>query len=170
MYRGGGGIALKRLLSEYKKVTEDPPPGVTAGPIDEANLFVWEALVMGPPDTLYSDGVFRALLTFPQDYPLNPPKMKFTTPMWHPNIYPNGEVCISILHPPGDDPNHYETSIERWTPVQSVEKILLSVISMLADPNDESPANLDAAIMWRNDRDAFAKKVQKTVEQSLGLS
>ncbi|CAG8795207.1 16860_t:CDS:1, partial [Racocetra fulgida] len=55
-----------------------------------------------------------------------------------------GMVCISILHPPGDDPNMYESSSERWSPVQSVEKILLSVVSMLAEPNDESGANIEA--------------------------
>lgn len=58
--------------------------------------------------------------------------MKFTCDFFHPNVYPNGTVCISILHPPGDDPNMYESSSERWSPVQSVEKILLSVVSMLA--------------------------------------
>lgn len=58
--------------------------------------------------------------------------MIFTCEMFHPNIYPDGRVCISILHAPGDDPTGYETSAERWSPVQSVEKILLSVVSMLA--------------------------------------
>ena len=82
-------------------------------------------------------------------------------------VYPNGQVCISILHPPGEDPNHYEQATERWSPVQSVEKILLSVISMLAEPNDESPANLDAAKMWRTDREEYKRRVRKTVEQSL---
>ena len=61
-------------------------------------------------------------------------------------VYKDGTVCISILHPPGDDPNHYESSSERWSPVQSVEKILLSVMSMLAEPNDESGANIDACV------------------------
>ena len=50
----------------------------------------------------------------------------------HPSVYPDGRVCISILHAPGDDPMGYESSAERWSPVQSVEKILLSVVSMLA--------------------------------------
>lgn len=58
--------------------------------------------------------------------------MRFTCDFFHPNVYTNGVVCISILHPPGDDPNMYESSSERWSPVQSVEKILLSVVSMLA--------------------------------------
>lgn len=61
--------------------------------------------------------------------------MRFTCDFFHPNVYTNGVVCISILHPPGDDPNMYESSSERWSPVQSVEKILLSVVSMLAGKN-----------------------------------
>lgn len=61
-------------------------------------------------------------------------------------MYPDGRVCISILHTPGDDPLGYETAAERWSPVQSIEKILLSVVSMLAEPNDESGANVDACV------------------------
>lgn len=84
-------------------------------------------------------------------------------------MYPNGEVCISILHPPGDDPNHYEQANERWSPIQSVEKILISVMSMLAEPNDESPANVEAAKMWREQRKMFERKVREGVRRSLGL-
>lgn len=89
-------------------------------------------------------------MTFPKDYPLSPPQMRFTSRIYHPNVYPDGRVCISILHPPGEDPNMYESSSERWSPVQSVEKILLSVVSMLAEPNDESGANIDASVMATN--------------------
>ncbi|XP_023382359.1 uncharacterized protein LOC105310140 isoform X1 [Pteropus vampyrus] len=84
----------------------------------------------GPEDTCFEFGVFPAILSFPLDYPLSPPKMRFTCEMFHPNIYPDGRVCISILHAPGDDPMGYESSAERWSPVQSVEKILLSVSPM----------------------------------------
>lgn len=62
----------------------------------------------------------------------------------------NGDVCISILHEPGEDKWGYEKPEERWLPVHTVETILLSVISMLADPNDESPANVDAAVSSDN--------------------
>lgn len=62
-------------------------------------------------------------------------------------VYPNGVVCISILHPPGEDHlNQQETADERWRPILGVESILVSVISMLSDPNDDSPANIDAAV------------------------
>lgn len=78
-------------------------------------------------------------MSFPQDYPNKPPTVKFVSDMWHPNVYPDGKVCISILHSPGDDPMGYEQASERWSPVQTVETIMLSIISMLSSPNDESP-------------------------------
>ena len=78
-------------------------------------------------------------------------------------------MCISILHPPGDDPNHYEHASERWSPIQSVEKILLSVMSMLAEPNDESPANVEAAKMWREHRPVYERRVREGVLRMLGL-
>lgn len=68
---------------------------------------------------------------------------------FHPTVDQDGNVCISILHEPGEDKWGYERAEERWLPVHTVETILISVISMLADPNDESPANVDAAVrMW----------------------
>ena len=67
--------------------------------------------------------------------------------MWHPNIYDDGNVCISILHAPGEDAmNAQETADERWRPILGAESVLISVISMLNDPNIDSPANLDASI------------------------
>lgn len=84
-------------------------------------------------------------------------------------VYSNGTVCISILHAPGDDPNHYEHASERWSPIQSVEKILISVMSMLAEPNDESPANVDAARMWRERRGEYERIVRERVKKLLGL-
>lgn len=189
-------VASKRLFQEYKSLTIDPPEGITAGPINEDDLFVWEAIIQGPEGTPFEGGVFPAELRFPKDYPLMPPTMRFLGGgIWHPNgmsslffgggwclffcfflteryfliVYPNGVVCISILHAPGDDPNHYEHASERWSPIQSVEKILISVMSMIAEPNDESPANIDAAKMWREQREEFEKRVRRDVRASLGL-
>jgi len=156
-------------MAEYKQLLGNPPDGVIAGPLSEDNFFEWEAVITGPEGTVFEDGVFLARLAFPQDYPLNPPAMKFVSDIYHPNIYPDGKVCISILHPPGNDPLGYETSAERWSPVQSVEKILLSVMSMIAEPNINSPANVDAAKMYRDDRKAFRKMAHKHVRKSLQM-
>jgi ubiquitin-conjugating enzyme E2 G2 len=202
--------AHRRLLQEYRALTNNPPEGITAGPVSEDDLLYWEALIQGPEGTPFEGGVFPAELKFPKDYPLAPPSMRFLGEVWHPNggllslplyclgstcgglwfavvdalggdlsghrvctdlftVYPSGLVCISILHPPGDDPNHYEHASERWSPIQSVEKILISVMSMLAEPNDESPANVEAAKMWREQRSAYEKRVRDSVRRMLGL-
>ncbi|CAG9536938.1 unnamed protein product [Cercopithifilaria johnstoni] len=163
------GYALKRLMAEYKQLTLNPPEGIIAGPISEDNFFEWECLITGPDETCFENGVFPAKIVFPQDYPLSPPKMQFTCDIFHPNIYPDGRVCISILHSPGDDPTGYESSAERWSPVQSIEKILLSVVSMLAEPNDESAANVNAAKMWRENRLQFERIADNLVRRTLFL-
>lgn len=85
----------------------------------------------------------------------------------HGLVYKSGEVCISILHPPEEDKYGYESAAERWSPVQTPETILLSVISMLSSPNDESPANVEAAALWRDDPKEFKKRVRKCVRDSL---
>ncbi|KAG0051905.1 Ubiquitin-conjugating enzyme E2 15 [Gryganskiella cystojenkinii] len=156
-------LLLKRQL---KELTKHPVEGFSAGLVEDNNIFEWEIMIMGPQDTLYEGGFFRAIMTFPHDYPLLPPKLKFTTDMFHPNVYPNGEVCISILHPPGDDKYGYEQASERWSPVHTVETILVSVISMLSSPNDESPANIDAAKEWRENYPAYKKRVQRIARRS----
>ena len=94
--------------------------------------------------------------------------MRFKTEMWHPNIYPDGKVCISILHAPGTDAmNDQETADERWRPILGVEAILVSVLSMLSDPNTESPANIDAGIMFRDNRTEYNRIVRRLAQKSV---
>ncbi|CAG8485815.1 13661_t:CDS:2 [Ambispora gerdemannii] len=156
------------LRKQLKELTKHPVEGFSAGLVENDNIYEveWEIIILGPPDTLYEGGFFKARMTFPKEYPLMPPTLKFITEMWHPNVYPNGDVCISILHPPGEDKYGYEDAGERWMPVHTVETILLSVISMLSSPNDESPANIEAAKEWREDYPAFKKRVQRLVRRS----
>jgi ubiquitin-conjugating enzyme E2 G1 len=112
---------------------------------------------------------FSARLSFPPTNPLLPPTMTFVGIIpFHPNVYPNGKVCISILHPPEDDEFGYETAAERWSPVQTPETILLSVISLLHGPNDESPANVEAARLWREEQKEFRRRCRQCVRESLG--
>ncbi|KAL8943323.1 MAG: hypothetical protein Q9211_001018 [Gyalolechia sp. 1 TL-2023] len=161
--------ASRRLTREYEILTKSGLKEITGGPASEDDMFLWEVLIQGPKDTPFEDGLFPAELKFPKDYPLSPPTMKFLCDMWHPNVYPSGLVCISILHAPGEDPNHYEQASERWSPIQSVEKILISVMSMLAEPNDESPANVEAAKMWRERRKEYEERIRRSVREGLGL-
>lgn len=156
---------LKRQMIELQK---DDSSGFSVGLVDDSDWFNWRVCFEGPPDTMYQEGLFTAILKFPQDFPNSPPDMRFETEMYHPNIYPDGRVCISILHPPGTDRfNDQETAEERWRPVLGVEAILVSVLSMLADPNLSSPANIDAGVMMKGDPDGYKKKVRMLVRKSV---
>ena len=99
--------AIRTINNHLKLFNNDPVCGVSLN-VNEKNIFEWELLIQGPADTLYEGGLFKAKLNFPTDFPFNPPVFKFITPVYHPNIYPDGKVCISILHPPGDDKFGYE--------------------------------------------------------------
>ena len=77
--------ASRRLFLEYKNLTSNPPDGITAGPVSEDDIFLWEALIQGPDGTPFEGGIFPAELKFPKDYPLNPPSMRFLGEVWHPN-------------------------------------------------------------------------------------
>ncbi|PKI83285.1 E2 ubiquitin-conjugating enzyme [Malassezia vespertilionis] len=136
--------------------TTDPVDGFSAGLKNDENVFEWEIMIIGP-----MGGFLRAELTFPPEYPLLPPILKFKTPMWHPNVYPDGTLCISILHAPGKDEFGYEDANERWLP-------LISVISLLSSdtPNTDSPANIDAAKQVRTDLAAYRKQVRRLVRRS----
>eukprot|EP00096_Caligus_rogercresseyi_P014084 TRINITY_DN661_c0_g1_i2.p1 TRINITY_DN661_c0_g1~~TRINITY_DN661_c0_g1_i2.p1 ORF type:complete len:247 (-),score=64.32 TRINITY_DN661_c0_g1_i2:792-1532(-) len=149
--------AVRALALEYKSLEEDPLEGIRPKLPDESNLFEWEVALFGPPDTLYQGGYFKALVKFPSDYPYSPPTVRFISKVWHPNVYENGDLCISILHPPVDDPQSGELPCERWNPTQNVRTILLSVVSLLNEPNTYSPANVDASVMFRRWKESKGK-------------
>ena len=156
------------LKKQFKDINKASDLGFSVGLLDENDFYKWTVVIFGPSETIYEGGFFKAILTFPLDYPNSPPQMKFTSPMFHPNIYPDGRVCISILHPPGTDKfNEQEKAEERWRPSLGAEEILLSVISMLNDPNCDSPANIDAAVMLRNNPEQYNNTVKSLIFQSM---
>lgn len=150
--------AVRALQLELKKMMEEPVEGFRVRLAREDNFFEWEVAIFGPPGTLYEGGYFKAIMKFPNDYPYSPPSVRFMAKMWHPNVYEHGEVCISILHPPVDDPQSGELPSERWNPTQNVSTILLSIISLLNEPNTSSPANVDASVMYRKWKEGKGKE------------
>eukprot|EP01006_Ploeotia_vitrea_P050308 TRINITY_DN67445_c0_g2_i1.p1 TRINITY_DN67445_c0_g2~~TRINITY_DN67445_c0_g2_i1.p1 ORF type:complete len:177 (-),score=77.80 TRINITY_DN67445_c0_g2_i1:187-717(-) len=161
-----GAILLRNQLKDLLK---NPVDGFSVGLVDDSNVFKWRVMIEGTAGTMYEGGMFPAILDFPKEYPNKPPVMTFTTPgFWHPNVYPDGRVCISILHEAKEDKfNQQEKMSEKWRPILGVEAVLISVISLLADPNFESPANIDASVMLQKDKKEFKKRVRKLVRKSL---
>ncbi|KAF9733561.1 hypothetical protein PMIN06_002800 [Paraphaeosphaeria minitans] len=158
--------AERMLMNEFKALSKETWTNIE---LINDHVFEWSvALIVLNPDSLYYGGYFKAKLTFPKTYPYQPPDFQFIRPLYHPNIYPNGKLCISILHPPGDDETSGETAAERWSPVQRVESVLISVLSLLDDPEVSSPANVDAGVMLRNAPEQYKARVKKDLDISKG--
>ena len=115
-----------------------------------------------------SGGYFPCSLSFPKEYPNKPPVMRFLTAgFWHPNVYKDGRVCISILHEAKhDETNVQEKMSEKWRPILGVEAVLVSVLSMLSDPNLDSPANVDASVELKNNPKTFKQRIRKLVRET----
>lgn len=159
-----GHNAQAILLKEFKELSKEKWVTVE---FDDENIYKWNlALMVVNPDSFYAGGYFKCQMQFPKQYPYVPPDFRFSNPLWHPNIYPDGRICISILHAPGDDVMSGESSGERWSPAQRVESVLISILSLLDDPEISSPANVDASVMFRDNKAAFKKRVQEDVLKS----
>merc|ERR1711981_766426 len=90
------------------------------------DVFQWQATVQGPAGTPYEGGIFFLKVQFPSNYPFKPPKIQFTTPVYHPNINSSGSICLDVLK-------------DQWNPALTISKVLLSICSLLSDPNPDDP-------------------------------
>eukprot|EP01067_Filipodium_phascolosomae_P007723 Filipodium_phascolosomae@DN6302_c0_g1_i1.p1 len=131
-------MALKRINKELQDLGKDPPANCSAGPIGD-DMFRWQATIMGPSESPYHGGVFFLNIHFPSDYPFKPPKVHFTTRIYHCNINSNGNICLDILK-------------DQWSPALTISKVLLSISSLLTDPNPDDPLVPEIAQLYKTDR------------------
>jgi len=103
------------------------------------DLLTWQGIIVGPEGTPYVGGVFKLEIKFPSDYPYKAPKVTFATPIYHCNINRAGNICLDILK-------------DKWSPVLTIGKVLLSICSLLSDPNPDDPLAPEIAEVFKNDR------------------
>ncbi|KAF8511109.1 ubiquitin-conjugating enzyme/RWD-like protein [Hysterangium stoloniferum] len=167
------GICRTRLAEERKQWRKDHPFGFYAkpskGPDGSLNLMEWEVGIPGKTGTSWEGGIYKLTMTFPEDYPSKPPKCtrycchnnqpllgKFTPPLFHPNVYPSGTVCLSILD-----------EEKSWKPAITIKQILLGIQDLLNDPNVNDPAQSDAYTMFKNDKQAYERKVRAQARENI---
>ncbi len=132
---------LKRLRKELEDIKNNNIPNISAGPIDD-NLFEWEAVILGPVDTPYEGGVFKLKISIPSKYPFKAPIVLFTTRIYHPNINSSGSICLDILK-------------NQWSPSLTISKILLSICSLLSDPNPNDPLVPEVANIFKTNIELY---------------
>lgn len=134
-------MANIRLSKELKDLIKNPPANCSAGLIED-DLYHWRATIMGPSESPYYGGIFNLDIHFPQNYPFKPPKINFETKIYHPNINSSGSICVDILK-------------DNWSPALTMQKVLLSICSLLTDPNPDDPLVPSIANQYKDNREAY---------------
>jgi ubiquitin-conjugating enzyme E2 D/E len=135
-------MSIKRLQKELAEIEKDTPVNCSAGLVNPDDLFTWQATIIGPTETPYEGGMFNLVILFPTDYPFKPPKISFTTRIYHPNINSTGGICLDILK-------------DQWSPALSITKVLLSICSLLSDPNPNDPLAPEIANIYKTNKEEF---------------
>ena len=138
---------IKRIKADLDEMLLTPPANCSAGPATD-NLYEWQATIIGPEDSPDHNGVFYLKIVFPQDYPFKPPRVSFLTKIYHCNISGSGAICLDILK-------------EQWSPALTISKVLLSICSLMGDPNPSDPLNSEAASMMIANREKFNKSAKE---------
>jgi len=133
-------MLTKRITNELADLKKDPIPNCSAGPINDKDITHWQATIFGPIGTPYEGGVFELDIQFTNDYPFKPPKVIFKTPIYHCNINKQGGICLDLLK-------------NNWSPALNIGKLLLSICSLLADPNPEDPLVPEIAQLFKKNRE-----------------
>ena len=139
--------ALKRLEIEAIELKTNPPCNCSAGPVN-GDLMIWNASIMGPIGSPYSGGLFNLKIFFPKTYPFKPPNVVFTTKIYHPNINSSGAICLDLLK-------------TQWSPVLTISKLLLSICSLLTDPNPDDPLVPEIAGLYKKNINMFNNTAYK---------
>ncbi|MCO5583933.1 hypothetical protein L7F22_037851 [Adiantum nelumboides] len=145
----------RRLQSELMALMTCGDPGVSAFPEGD-NIFSWIGTIKGSAGTVYDGLSYKLLLRFPTEYPFKPPTVKFDTPCFHPNVDQYGNICLDILQ-------------DKWSSAYDVRTILLSIQSLLGEPNNDSPLNSYAAALWVN-QEEYRKVMLKQYRDSGGVN
>ncbi|CAG5098926.1 Oidioi.mRNA.OKI2018_I69.XSR.g16094.t1.cds [Oikopleura dioica] len=125
----------RRIIKETQKLQSEPVSGITATP-DESNARYFKIVVVGPQDSPYENGNFNLELFLPEEYPMAPPKVRFMTKIYHPNIDKLGRICLDILK-------------DKWSPALQIRTVLLSIQALLSAPNPDDPLANDVAQLWK---------------------
>jgi ubiquitin-conjugating enzyme E2 N len=138
------------LLQETQRLISEPVAGISATPYQD-NLRYFAVAIEGPGDSPYEKGVFQLELFLPADYPMAPPKVRFLTKIYHPNVDKLGRICLDILK-------------DKWSPALQIRTVLLSIQALLSAPNPDDPLDNNVAEVWKNNEQEALKRAREFTE------
>ncbi|XP_052759238.1 ubiquitin-conjugating enzyme E2 T-like [Galleria mellonella] len=145
-----------RLAQEMKNFETNSPWGITCVPKTEDNLDVLKVTLLGPKGSPYENGKFQLIITIPDNYPFEPPLLKFDTPIYHPNIDKGGRICMDMLKMPPKG---------AWLPTITLETLLISLQTLLVNPNPDDPLMLDIANIYKFNIEQYLENARKYTEK-----
>ncbi|KAI9272002.1 ubiquitin-conjugating enzyme E2D 2 [Sporodiniella umbellata] len=145
-------MALKRIQRELAELAKNAQSTISAEPID-GDIFHWSGLLLGPNDTPYQGGRFKLDIQFSSDYPFKPPKIKFITKIYHPNIDDDGSICIDMLKP------------DIWKPATRLVNVLQAIATLLENPNPDDALVASVAEIYNKNRPKFNKIAKEYVDK-----
>merc|ERR1711998_155697 len=137
---------IKKLLKDIHEFEKDKPEGITLE-VNEENIADIQASITGPESTPYEGGVFRVKLVLGPDFPQAAPRGYFLTKVFHPNIAPNGDICVNTLK-------------RDWRPDTTLKKILMVIRCLMIEPGPDSALNEEAAVLMQEDFEAYSKRAR----------
>lgn len=146
-------VSQKRLIKEYRDIQNNEhfiENKISIGLLNDNDYTKWRATIIGPEDTPYKGGIFNLEIEITQSYPFKPPKVRFLTKIYHPNINSSGDICLDILK-------------HNWSPALTLDKVLLSIRILLQCPNPDDPLEPNAASLYKSNRAEYDKTVRNMV-------
>ena len=141
-----------RIKKEYNDLQKEKNTNVQVKLVNN-DFRHWKGRIKGPIDTCYQGGVFDVDIIIPDDYPFKPPKMKFDTKIWHPNISSvTGAICLDILK-------------NEWTPALTIRTALISLQALMCEPVPNDPQDAVVAKQYMSDIKLFNETAKHWVEE-----
>ena len=141
-------LSTQRIKTELIEIIKHPPSNCSASLENEEDIFIWNATILGPYDTPYAGGIWKLKISLPSNYPFKPPVIKFKTKIYHPNINHSGAICLDILN-------------NNWSPALSISKVLLSICSLLNEPNPDDPLVPEIANEYNKNYETFVANAKQ---------
>ena len=141
-----------RLMREMSLLSNDPPPGVAAYTPEPSDMTKIRAQITGPEGSPFEGGVFLISINIANRYPFEPPRCKFLTPLYHPNIDSGGRICLDTLKSP---------PAGSWSPAVSLPSLLLSIRSLLAEPNPDDGLVPEISELYKRNPVEWAREAKK---------